>query len=116
MDFKAQLASDMKVFHNCGEMATMTDVWYQGKKHYIPVIIDHTAAAEREVRRGSGDNAEGFHTASCLVYMSLYDLGLVPKKGRQIEIDEAGAVNLYYIAKSDCEDGEIILELEMMDE
>ena len=24
MDFKAQLASDMKVFHNCGEMATMT--------------------------------------------------------------------------------------------
>lgn len=22
MDFKAQLASDMKVFHNCGEMRT----------------------------------------------------------------------------------------------
>ena len=42
MDFKAQLASDMKVFHNCGEMATMTDIWYQGKKHYLPIIIDHT--------------------------------------------------------------------------
>lgn len=40
MDFKAQLVSDMKVFHNCGEMATMTDVWYQEKQHYIPIIID----------------------------------------------------------------------------
>ena len=59
MDFKAQLVSDMKVFHNCGEMATMTDVWYQEKQHYIPIIIDHTAADERQ--RGSGDNAEGLH-------------------------------------------------------
>ena len=45
MDFKAQLVSDMKVFHNCGEMA-----------------------------------------------------------------------NMYRIAKADCEDGEIILELEMLEE
>ena len=109
MDFKAQLVSDMKVFHNCGEMATMTDVWYQEKQHYIPIIIDHTAADERQ--RGSGDNAEGLHRASCLVYMSLYDFGCVP-----IEIDEAGAVNMYRIAKADCEDGEIILELEMLEE
>ena len=48
MDFKAQIASDMKVFHNCGEMATMTDIWYQGKQYYIPIIIDHTAADERQ--------------------------------------------------------------------
>lgn len=48
--------------------------------------------------------------------MSLYDFDCVPKRGRQIEIDEAGAVNLYHIAKADCEDGEIILELEMVDE
>ena len=114
MDFKAQLASDMKVFHNCSEMATMTDILYQVKQHYIPVIIDHTAADERQ--RGNGDNSEGFNRVSCLVYMSLYDFGCVPKRGRQIEIDEAGAVNLYYIAKADCEDGEIILELEMVDE
>ena len=49
-------------------------------------------------------------------YMSLYDFGCVPKQGRQIEIDEAGAVNMYRIAKADCEDGEIILELEMLEE
>jgi len=48
--------------------------------------------------------------------MSLYDFGCVPKQGRQIEIDEAGAVNMYRIAKADCEDGEIILELEMLEE
>ena len=64
MDFKAQLVSDMKVFHNCGEMATMTDVWYQEKQHYIPIIIDHTAADERQ--RGSGDNAEGLHVRHVL--------------------------------------------------
>lgn len=114
MDFKALLVSDMKVFHNCGEMATMTDVWYQGKKYYVPIIIDHTAAEERQ--KGSGDNAEGLYRASCLVYISQSDLGFVPRKGREFEIDEAGAVNLYSIAKADCEDGEIILELEMADE
>lgn len=114
MDFKALLVSDMKVFHNCGEMATMTDIWYQGKKYYVPIIIDHTAAEERQ--KGSGDNAEGLYRASCLVYISQSDLGFVPRKGREFEIDEAGAVNLYRIAKADCEDGEIILELEMVDE
>lgn len=40
----------------------------------------------------------------------------VPKKGRQLEIDEAGAINMYNISKADCEDGEIILELEMLEE
>ena len=46
----------------------------------------------------------------------LYDFGCVPKKGRQLEIDEAGAINMYNISKADCEDGEIILELEMLEE
>ena len=114
MDFKAQIASDMKVFHNTAEMATMTDMWYQGEKYTIPMIIDHTAADERQ--RGSGDNAEGIHRASCLVYMSQYDVGFIPRKGRQIEIDIAGTVQLFDITKSDCEDGEIILELEVLEE
>ena len=38
------------------------------------------------------------------------------QKGRQLEIDEAGAINMYNISKADCEDGEIILELEMLEE
>jgi len=114
MGFKEQIASDMKVFHNCGEMATMTDIWYQGKQYTVPIVIDHTAAEERQ--KGSGDNSEGIYRANCLVYISLYDLGTVPRKDREIEIMEAGAVNLYRISKADCEDGEIILELEMLDE
>lgn len=116
MDFKAQIASDMKVFHNTAEMATMTDIWYQGKKYTVPLIIDHTAAEERRVRKTTEDHAEGLHAAKCLVYMSQYDIGFIPKKDRQIEIDTGGAVQLFYIAQSDCEDGEIILELEVLDE
>lgn len=33
------------------------------------------------------------------------------KKGHEIEIEEAGAVSLYTIEKSDYEAGEIVLEL-----
>ena len=54
MDFKAQLVSDMKVFHNCGEMATMTDVWYQEKQHYIPIIIDHKSETSGASENGTG--------------------------------------------------------------
>ena len=62
------------------------------------------------------DFKAGINRASCLGYMALYDFGCVPKKGRQLEIDEAGAINMYNISKADCEDGEIILELEMLEE
>ena len=51
-----------------------------------------------------------------LLVWSICDFGCVPKKGRQLEIDEAGAINMYNISKADCEDGEIILELEMLEE
>lgn len=114
MNFKKLLESDMKVFHNTGEMATITDIWYQGKMYNVPLIIDHTAADER--RRLNGDNVEGLHTVSCLVYISLYDLGFIPKQGRTIEIDEAGAIRQFEIKKADHEDGEIILELEVLEE
>ena len=114
MDFKAQLASDMKIFHNCGEFGTMTDLWYQGKQYNVPIIIDHTAADER--RRLTDDNVEGLYKVDCLVYVSQHDLGIVPKKNRQIEIDIAGAVEMFQIGKVEVEDGEIILELTVIDE
>lgn len=114
MNFKAQLASDMKIFHNCGEFAEQTDLWYQGKKYRVPLIIDHTAADERQ--KLSGDNAEGLYKTDCLVYISHHDLGFIPKKGRRIEIDVAGAVEMFQIEKAEYEDGEIILELVVLDE
>ncbi len=113
-DFKAQLASDMKVFHNPAEMAHTVNIWYLEKQYTVPAVIDHTAAEERQ--KAGEDHAEGICRANCLVYIALCDLGFLPKKDRNIEIEEAGAVTEYRIEKADCEDGEIILELGLMDE
>jgi len=114
MDFKALLDSDMNVFHNPAEFAHETNIWYLEKQYRVPAVIDHTAAEER--KQLEADHAEGMHRAQCLVYIALRDLGVVPKRGRRIEMEEAGAVNIYRVAKADCEDGEIILELELLDE
>lgn len=113
-DFKALLDSDMAVFHNTAEFAQKTNIWYQEKQYTVPAIIDHTAAEDR--RKLEADHAEGIYRANCLAYIAFHDLGFVPKKDRSIEIEEAGAVREYRIEKADCEDGEIILELELMDE
>lgn len=114
MDFRAQLEKDMDVFHNTAEFATLTRLWYLEKEYTVPLIIDHTAAEKR--KRLETDHAEGLYRAQCLVYIALRDLGFVPKKDRRIEIETAGAVSEYNIAKAECEDGEIILELELLDE
>lgn len=114
MDFKAQIIKDLAAFHNPGEMAEIVNIWYCDKQYTVPAVIDHTAAAERQAAQQ--DHADGIHRAEALVYISLADLGFVPKKGRTIEIEEAGAVNMYEITKSDHEDGEIILELGAFDE
>lgn len=114
LDFKAQLDRDMSVFHNNAEFATVTNFWYLEKEYTVPLIIDHTAAEKR--KKSETDHAEGIYRADCLVYIALRDLGFVPKKDRHIEIEQAGTVYEYNIAKADVEDGEIILELELLEE
>lgn len=109
MDFKAQILKDLKVFHNPGEFATMTRIWYNGNCHTVPIVIDHETAKDRKML--VNDHAEGINLAEALVYISFDDLGFMPEKGCNIEIEEAGTVNLYEITKSDYEDGEIVLEL-----
>lgn len=109
MDFKAQILKDLKVFHNPGEFATMTRIWYNGDCYTVPIVIDHETAKDRKTL--VNDHAEGINLAEALVYISFDDLGFMPEKGCNIEIEEAGAVNLYEITKSDYEDGEIVLEL-----
>ena len=53
MDFKAQLAADMRVFHNPAEFATITGFYYDRTWYEVPVVLDHEAAAERQrARRG----------------------------------------------------------------
>ena len=109
MDFKAQIKEDLKTFHNPGEFAEMTDIWYQGDLYTVPAVIDHLTEADRQ--KPGGDHAEGIYRVEAMLYISHEDIGIVPQKGREIEIEEAGAVNTYTIEKSSYEAGEIILEL-----
>ena len=109
MDFKAQIMKDLKVFHNPGEFAEMMNLWYAGSPYTVPAVLDHLTEADRQ--QPSGDHSEGIYRTEAMLYISHADIGIVPKKGREIEIEEAGAVNLYTIQKSRYEDGEIILEL-----
>ena len=114
MNFKAQLEKDMAVFHNAEEFANITGFWYDREWYEAPAVIDHEAAAERQ--RQSGDNAEGITKIEAVVYVALKDLGFIPTKNHEFAVKIAGATEEYNIAKSTHEDGEIILELEALDE
>jgi len=114
MNFKSQLIKDMDVFHNPEEMAQMLDVIYQGSVHTVPVVLDHTEAADRAAGE---DHAQGIYRVDVVAYMALKDMTIVPRKDASIEIgSEATGYTLYNIEKSTVEDGEIILELVVYDE
>ena len=109
MDFKAQIIEDLKTFHNPGEFGEIMCIWYDGKQYEVPAVLDHMTGKDR--KQLDGDNAEGIYRAEAMLYVSHADMGIVPKKGREIDIEEAGAVNCYMIEKSSYEAGEIVLEL-----
>jgi len=109
MDFKAQILEDLKVFHNLGEFGTVTNLWYDGSKYTIPIVIDHEIVKDRKSLMN--DHAEGINRVEVTIYLSFEDLGFIPKKGMTIELEEVGSINLYEITKSVEEYGEIILEL-----
>lgn len=67
MDFKAQILKDLKVFHNPGEFATMTRIWYNGNCYTVPIVIDHETAKDRKTL--VNDHAEGINLAEALVYI-----------------------------------------------
>ena len=109
MDFKTQVIEDLKTFHNPGEFAEMMCIWYDGQQYEVPAVLDHLTGTDRQ--QPGGDNAEGIYRAEAMLYISHTDMGTVPKKGYEIEIEKAGAVNSYMIEKSSYEAGEIVLEL-----
>lgn len=109
MDFKAQCAADMAVFHNPAEFATEVGFWYDREYKEVPVILDHEAAAER--RRLGGDNAPGVSETEALVYVAHKDLGFIPQRGHQFAIKVAGTTQEYNINKVEYEAGEIVMEL-----
>lgn len=109
--FKAQVKRDLKtVFHNPDEHADIMEVEYNGRKCKIPLVVDHEGARERQ--QPSSDHAGGIFIADMTVYVSLYDLKIVPRKETSITIDGYE----YNIVKVGCDAGEITLDLELMDE
>ena len=109
--FKAQVKRDIKkVFNNAAEHADITQVEYNGVQYKIPIVIDHDGARDRQ--RPSSDHADGIFIADMTVYISFYDLKIVPRKETTITI---GGVD-YNIVKVGCDAGEITLDLELLDE
>ena len=109
--FKAQVKRDLKaVFHNANEHADKRKVEYNGKKYYIPIVTDHEGARDRQ--QPSSDHADGIFVADLTVYISFYDLKIVPRKETEISIDDT----VYSIVKVGCDEGEITLDLELLDE
>ena len=109
MDFKAQIIEDLKVFHNPEEFAEVMCIWYDGQQYEVPAVLDHLMGTDRQ--KPGGDHAEGIYRAEAMLYISHADIGIIPKKGYEIEVEEAGVVSSYTIEKSSYEDGEIVLEL-----
>lgn len=109
--FKAQVKRDLAaVFHNQDEHADNLKVEYNGKMCNIPVVIDYDGARDRQ--QPSSDHADGIFIADMTVYISLYDLKIVPRKETKIIIDDTA----YNIKRVGCDAGEITLDLEMLDE
>ncbi len=110
--FKSQTENDIAaVFNNAEEFADLMEVEYNGKIYKdIPVVIDSDIARERA--KPSGDNSVGTFAADITAYISFKDMKIVPRKETEIII---GGV-AYGIIKAAFEAGEIILELEMLDE
>ena len=109
--FKQQIKNDLKtVFHNEREHADKTKVFYNGKRYNIPIVIDSDGARER--KKYIKDNADGVFISDMTVYVSFYDLKIVPRKETEIVIDETA----YMIMRVGFDAGEIVLDLEVMDE
>jgi len=111
MNFKDVVRQDVKnVFHNAQEFAENKAVKYDGTWYTIPVIMDYTG--EKDRKKPSTDNAGGIFMCDVTAYIPAADLPTLPRKDRKIEIED----DIFNIIKVECEAGEIVLYLEMLDE
>ena len=105
MNFKAQLEADIdNVFHKTDEFAEVKEIYYNNKLIKARVVIDYSE--ENEKKAGNG-NVEGLFSCDLLVFVSLKELGKVPRQGQEIEIAE----EIYTIEKVKNEVGELMLYL-----
>lgn len=109
--FKAQIQRDIKaVFHNESEFAETMEVRYNGRDYEIPIVLDYEGAKDR--KQPSSDHADGIFVVDVTAYIALNDIGVVPQKNKRIEIGG----DVFNIIQVSNEAGEIILDLEMLDE
>ncbi len=112
MNFKESVRRDIEnVFHNTDEFAETLVVKYDGTRHEIPVVLDHSGERDRK-KYTTTDHAPGIFVCDVTAYIQEGDLPVKPRKDRKIEIEG----DLYNIAKVEIEMGEIVLYLEMLDE
>ncbi|SHJ74471.1 hypothetical protein [Tepidibacter formicigenes] len=111
MNLKEQMKRDVKaVFHNTDEFAEEMEIYYDGEYHTIPVILDYEGAQDR--KKPSSDNAGGIFRVDVKLYVAFSDLNFMPRQGASIEIGD----DIFNIVKVGNEAGEIILDLESLDE
>lgn len=110
MNFKEQVKKDLKVFHNLQEFAEEMEIRYGGETYTIPVVLDHEGAQDR--KKPSNDYVDGIFRVDAKIYMSQNDFDVIPRQGANIEVGD----DIFSIAKVAVELGEIILELERLDE
>lgn len=111
MNFKEQLERDVKeVFHNTDEFAEDTEFYYNGEYYNVPVILDYEGAQDR--KKPSSDNADGIFRVDVKMYVTFSDINIMPRQGANIEIGD----DIFEIVKVGKEGGEIVLDLEMLDE
>ena len=109
--FKEQIKRDLKdVFYNPHEHADIMKVVYNGKEYHIPVITESDGAKDRV--RTMRDNADGVFVSDMTVFISFYDLKIIPRKETKIIIDDVA----YMIMRVGVDAGSITLDLEVLDE
>lgn len=109
MNFKAQVDQDIKqVFHNSGEFAEIRKFYIDGEPKEAKVVLDYSEYNDRKKARN--DYVEGLFNVDLIMHISLADLGKVPRKGQEIEID----YECYNIGKVKNEMGELTIYLERL--
>lgn len=111
MDFKESLENDLKtVFHNNNEFAENVTIYYDEQEYEnIPAVIDRSA---EDRNKPSTDKDFILYSFDVTAYIHLSDLGFIPRKNHSIYINDEE----FKIVTAKEEMGEIVLELETLDE
>lgn len=106
MNFKNQLDKDLKsVFHDTSVFADKLKFYYDDKPYNVPVVLDYAEHTDR--KKTGSDHVEGLFSVDLIMFVSLEDLGKVPRRGQEIEIE----TEFYNIEKVKNEAGELTLYL-----